>query len=195
MANSGGVAVHLIDGDDRQVNNEASNVVHLSEEDLAQGRARYHALTDQEEFVRRTTEKGKLDAGRNVRSGYAYDFDSTDEVRPQDVERAERLREELGDEPLHGIEDRYAYRFIKRTFDIVFSAAIIVVFSWLYILIAILVKLDDPKGPVFFKQKRVGWSIIGQKLGAVRGIVSRTALSALEAWRLRHSYRRLGVAA
>ena len=195
MANSGGVAVHLIDGDDRQVNNEASNVVHLSEEDLAQGRVRRNTLVEQEEFVRRTTEKGKLDAGRTVRSGYAYDFDSTDEVRPRDVERAERLREELGDEPLHGIEDRYAYRFIKRTFDVAFSIAIIVLFSWLYILIAILVKLDDPKGPVFFKQKRVGWSIIGQKSGAVSDYALRPALSALEAWRLRHSYQRLGVAA
>jgi len=56
VANSGGVAVHLIDGDDRQVNNEASNVVHLSEEDLAQGRVRRNTLVEQEEFVRRTTE-------------------------------------------------------------------------------------------------------------------------------------------
>lgn len=44
---------------------------------------------------------------------------------------------------------------IKRVVDIVFSLAIIIVFSWLYLLIALLIKIDDPKGPVFFKQKRV----------------------------------------
>ncbi len=36
----------------------------------------------------------------------------------------------------------------------------LVCFSWLFVIIAILIKIDDPKGPVFFKQKRVG------KLGA-----------------------------
>ena len=36
MTNSGDVAVHLVDGNDWQVNNEASNVVHLSERELAQ---------------------------------------------------------------------------------------------------------------------------------------------------------------
>ena len=32
----------------------------------------------------------------------------------------------------------------------------LVCFSWLFALIAVLIKIDDPKGPVFFKQKRVG---------------------------------------
>lgn len=48
------------------------------------------------------------------------------------------------------------FPFYKRSFDIVFSAAVLVCFSWLFALIAILIKIDDPKGPVFFKQKRVG---------------------------------------
>ena len=55
-----------------------------------------------------------------------------------------------------GIENRVAFRFAKRAFDIVFSAAVLVCFSWLFALIAILIKIDDPKGPVFFKQTRVG---------------------------------------
>jgi Undecaprenyl-phosphate glucose phosphotransferase len=47
-------------------------------------------------------------------------------------------------------------RALKRTFDIVFSLAVIVlVFSWLFPLLAILVKLSS-KGPVFFKQMRLG---------------------------------------
>ena len=45
---------------------------------------------------------------------------------------------------------------IKRIFDIVFSLLVIVlVFSWLFPLLALLVRLDS-KGPVFFKQKRTG---------------------------------------
>ena len=57
---------------------------------------------------------------------------------------------------LTGIEDRYAYRFVKRAFDVVFSLVVFAVFSWLFAIIALLIKLDDPKGPVFFRQERVG---------------------------------------
>lgn len=47
-------------------------------------------------------------------------------------------------------------KITKRLFDIVFSLAIIVfVFSWLFPIVAILIKLSS-KGPVFFKQKRHG---------------------------------------
>jgi putative colanic acid biosynthesis UDP-glucose lipid carrier transferase len=45
---------------------------------------------------------------------------------------------------------------IKRVMDFVFSALVILlVFPWLFPLIAILIKLDS-KGPIFFKQKRTG---------------------------------------
>ena len=71
-------------------------------------------------------------------------------------ERARRLKEELGSVPVTGIEDRVAYRFLKRAFDIVFSAAVLIVFCWLYVIIAVLIKVDDPKAPVFFSQERVG---------------------------------------
>ena len=53
-------------------------------------------------------------------------------------------------------ESRLGYRFTKRAFDIVFSAFVLVAFSWLFVIVAIAIKIDDPKGPVFFKQKRVG---------------------------------------
>ena len=50
----------------------------------------------------------------------------------------------------------YPNKFIKRTFDILFSLAIIVfVISWMFPIIAIIIKLES-KGPVFFKQKRNG---------------------------------------
>lgn len=53
-------------------------------------------------------------------------------------------------------KSRLGYRFTKRAFDIVFSAFVLVSFSWLFVIVAIAIKIDDPKSPVFFKQKRVG---------------------------------------
>ncbi len=56
------------------------------------------------------------------------------------------------DEPL----EEASNRFIKRTFDIFFSLFVIVfIFSWLFPLIALLIKLSS-KGPVFYLQERVG---------------------------------------
>lgn len=47
-------------------------------------------------------------------------------------------------------------QILKRIFDIVFSLLVIVlVFSWLFPIIALLIKLDS-KGPIFFVQKRSG---------------------------------------
>ena len=94
-------------------------------------------------------------ANKTVRNGTVYDF-NLHELKHEGEERIKRLREEIGSEPIVGIENRVAFRFAKRTFDIVFSAAVLVFFSWLFALIAILIKIDDPKGPVFFKQTRVG---------------------------------------
>ena len=47
------------------------------------------------------------------------------------------------------------YLPFKRFFDIILSLLAIVVFSPLYLLIAIIIKVSS-KGPVFFKQRRVG---------------------------------------
>jgi putative colanic acid biosynthesis UDP-glucose lipid carrier transferase len=56
------------------------------------------------------------------------------------------------DEPLEEVNRR----FIKRTFDIIFSIIVIImVLSWLYPIIAILLKLTSG-GPVLFLQDRVG---------------------------------------
>ena len=47
-------------------------------------------------------------------------------------------------------------KFLKRTFDILFSALFLVTcFWWIYIIVAIITKITMP-GPVFFKQKRNG---------------------------------------
>ncbi|CAN5486147.1 sugar transferase [soil metagenome] len=44
---------------------------------------------------------------------------------------------------------------VKRTMDIAISTFVLMAFSWLFALIALAIKLDS-KGPVFFKQERVG---------------------------------------
>ena len=55
-------------------------------------------------------------------------------------------------EPLENLLNR----FIKRTFDIAFSVAVILlIYWWLYIIIALAIKLTS-KGPVLFKQERSG---------------------------------------
>ena len=47
------------------------------------------------------------------------------------------------------------FALIKRTFDIVSSLLALIIFSWLFIIIAIMVKCSS-KGPVFYGHKRVG---------------------------------------
>ena len=52
--------------------------------------------------------------------------------------------------------DSVMNRFIKRTFDVVFSGMfIILILSWLVPIIGLLIKMES-KGPVFFKQERHG---------------------------------------
>jgi putative colanic acid biosynthesis UDP-glucose lipid carrier transferase len=52
--------------------------------------------------------------------------------------------------------DDLTMRFGKRIFDIIFSTAVILfIFSWLFPIIGLLIKLNS-KGPVFFVQKRTG---------------------------------------
>ncbi|MCH6269418.1 sugar transferase [Neobacillus citreus] len=54
------------------------------------------------------------------------------------------------------VNDGRMYLFTKRLIDIVGALCGIILLSFLFVIIAILIKLDDPKGPVFFSQKRVG---------------------------------------
>ncbi|ALA53340.1 sugar transferase [Shouchella clausii] len=54
------------------------------------------------------------------------------------------------------INDSIGYLFIKRTLDIVASLIGMVVLFPSLVLVALLIKIEDPKGPIFFKQTRVG---------------------------------------
>ncbi|WP_212934678.1 sugar transferase [Bacillus hominis] len=54
------------------------------------------------------------------------------------------------------VNQKWAYLFMKRLMDI-FGALCGLIFLFpIFIIVAILIKLEDPKGPVFFKQTRVG---------------------------------------
>lgn len=67
-----------------------------------------------------------------------------------------KVHRAFADTPMVGIEHRHAYRFVKRAFDICFSSAVLVCLGWFFLAVAAAIKLDDPKGPVFFCQDRVG---------------------------------------
>lgn len=54
------------------------------------------------------------------------------------------------------LNHQYGYRFIKRLFGIVASSVALVLISPLLLIIAICIKVDDPKGPVFYNQERIG---------------------------------------
>jgi len=55
------------------------------------------------------------------------------------------------------LESKYSYLVIKRGMDILASSLIILLlFPWTFPLIMLLIKLDS-RGPVFFRQKRVGF--------------------------------------
>lgn len=55
-----------------------------------------------------------------------------------------------------GIDERYVYRVLKRLFDIVFSLGVLLILSPLFLVVALMVWLDDPKGSPLFFQERVG---------------------------------------
>lgn len=54
------------------------------------------------------------------------------------------------------IEKKYIYRFIKRIIDILGSLIGLIVLSPIFLVIAILMKKEEPNGPIFFSQTRVG---------------------------------------
>ena len=60
---------------------------------------------------------------------------------------------------------RYAYKFVKRVFDVVSCGAALVVCAIPMVVIAIAVKIDSP-GPVFYKQERLGLN--GKRIAIVK---------------------------
>ncbi|AFH50769.1 Lipopolysaccharide synthesis sugar transferase [Ignavibacterium album JCM 16511] len=78
------------------------------------------------------------------------------------------------DEPL----EEASRRFLKRSFDIFFSLFVIVfIFSWLFPLIALLIKLNS-KGSVFYLQERVG--VRDQKFKCYKFRTMKTGMQKIE---------------
>lgn len=51
---------------------------------------------------------------------------------------------------------RYIYRFLKRIFDFIASLIGLIILSPLFLVVAVVIKIEDPKGPVFYSQIRLG---------------------------------------
>lgn len=67
------------------------------------------------------------------------------------------LESGIYDSNLADKKDReHLYLFMKRITDIVGSLIGLILLFPLFLFIAVMIKLEDPKGPVFFKQLRVG---------------------------------------
>jgi exopolysaccharide biosynthesis polyprenyl glycosylphosphotransferase len=48
--------------------------------------------------------------------------------------------------------------YLKRTFDVLVASLLVLILSPLFLLLALLIKIFSPKGPVFFVQTRVGYN-------------------------------------
>lgn len=51
---------------------------------------------------------------------------------------------------------RYIYRMSKRVFDFVASLVGLIILSPLFLIVAVAIKIEDPRGPVFYSQIRLG---------------------------------------
>jgi exopolysaccharide biosynthesis polyprenyl glycosylphosphotransferase len=54
------------------------------------------------------------------------------------------------------VDNKKTYQVYKRLFDIVGAGLGLVLLSPLFLIIALLMKIEEPKGPIIFKQTRVG---------------------------------------
>ncbi|NVY96208.1 sugar transferase [Lactobacillus sp. DCY120] len=54
------------------------------------------------------------------------------------------------------LDRQWGYRLVKRLSDIVLSGAGLVVLLPVFLILAGMIKLDDPQGPIFFRQTRIG---------------------------------------
>lgn len=70
------------------------------------------------------------------------------------------------------IQRRYGYRFVKRGFDILASLMGLILLSPLFLIVAIAIKVDDPRGKVFYSQIRLGRGERPFKMFKFRSMVS-----------------------
>ncbi len=58
--------------------------------------------------------------------------------------------------PSAEIKKKPVYSFFKRVFDFLFALIALIILSPIFIIISILIKADDPKGPVIYVSQRLG---------------------------------------
>src|SRR6478735_6399354 len=54
------------------------------------------------------------------------------------------------------VNNSMSFQFAKRTLDIVLTIVGLLLLSIVFLIISIAIKIEDPKGPVLFSQKRIG---------------------------------------
>lgn len=84
---------------------------------------------------------------------------TTEVLDISNLDYSKKYSNEFYDEYIENFEkntkSRWFYKFIKRFFDIITSFLALIILSPIFIITAIAIKIDS-KGPVLFKQKRVG---------------------------------------
>ncbi|SMQ85078.1 Sugar transferase involved in LPS biosynthesis (colanic, teichoic acid) [Bacillus sp. OV166] len=70
------------------------------------------------------------------------------------------------------VNDGKSYLLTKRLIDIIGSSFGIILLGFLFIIIAILIKVEDPKGAILFSQKRVGLNGKEFKMYKFRSMIS-----------------------
>ncbi len=86
---------------------------------------------------------------------YTPPFNFTDvQLRLEFLSAYKILNEQLKNLPEQPLQ-QYKAPFLKKAFDIVFSTTALILLSPLFLIVAILIKLDS-RGPVFYTSKRVG---------------------------------------
>jgi exopolysaccharide biosynthesis polyprenyl glycosylphosphotransferase len=88
---------------------------------------------------------------RGVASQFSVRMHSHAPVAPDSAQPADPVLAQLNTAPVH----RRNYTAMKRTMDVVGSAALLVLFAPLFLLIAALIKVTS-RGPVLYRQDRVG---------------------------------------
>ncbi len=85
----------------------------------------------------------KVELVKNKNFDYAYQY--SDETYEQYIK-------DFKQNP----KKKWFFKLVKRLFDFFISLFLLILLSPLFLLLAIIIKIDDPHGPVFFKQKRMG---------------------------------------
>ena len=91
-------------------------------------------------------EKESITEQEQYNSGDAFDHT---------IEHSDSYYEQYMDSFIPNTQKRLFYRFVKRSFDIVASSLMLLLLWPVLLVIAVAIKCDS-KGPVIFKQKRVG---------------------------------------